>query len=124
MGRSPLTTGKVESALAPLSPEPILRTLNVSTDALTTNVRAKDRWVAGEQEEGKSREVEKARSGQRNPIQFFRTHRCVLGARRQTCRGGISLWDGGSSCSLSGLGLWVQLRFCETAGNLSSTPLQ
>lgn len=31
----------------PLSPRPILRTLNVSADALTANVRVKGRWNAG-----------------------------------------------------------------------------
>lgn len=34
-------------ALVPLSPRPILRTSNVSTDTLTANARVKGRWVAG-----------------------------------------------------------------------------
>ena len=44
-----------------LSLRPILRTLNVSTDALTANVRVKGRWNAGvlegkEKSEGRDRE--------------------------------------------------------------------
>lgn len=31
----------------PLSPRPILRTLNVSADALTANIRVKGRWSTG-----------------------------------------------------------------------------
>lgn len=53
-GRSQGLAGGVPSsamrklcALVPLSPGPILRTSNVSTDALTANVRVKGRWVAG-----------------------------------------------------------------------------
>lgn len=56
-----------------LSLRPILRTLNVSTDALTANVRVKGRWKAGvlegkeksggrkskKQAEGESRGVER-----------------------------------------------------------------
>lgn len=95
-------------ALVPLSPGPILRTSNVSTDALTANVRVKDRWVAGVLEGRESQEVEKARRWQGGVreagFSSVGAARCVLRGRQQTCRDRISLWDAGSSGSLGRLG--------------------
>lgn len=96
-------------ALVPLSPGPILRTSNVSTDALTANVRVKDRWVAGvlvgREKSGGRKSKEEAEGGVREAsFSSVGATRCVLCGRQQTCRDRISLWAAGSRGSLGRLG--------------------
>lgn len=121
-GGDPLPSRMEVCALVPLSPRPILRTLNVSTDALAANVRGEAGELQVCSREGRNQDVGKARRRQRGrgcrgPVQLIRTQQVCGGGRQQTW-GQDHLWDGGSLRSLG------RLRRCETQGSLCFTALQ
>lgn len=118
---------KLCALLVPLSPGPILRSSNVSTDALTANVSVKDRWIAGVlvgREKSGGRKSKEGAEGEGREAGFSSVGatRCVLRGRQQTCRDRISLWAAGSRGSLDRLGCGYSSGSMRLQGVWASHP--